>query len=232
MQIIIKTLTDKTIPISCSPDDTVEEIKNKVQDKEGIPPDQQRFISKDGRQLEDSQYLKDYGIEDGNTVSLVLRLRGGGPPLNLGFNFAGMKDGNKKVFSEDGPSYRVVGRGFNLEGRCVNEKCEAFKQLAWSRLGFSRSVNEVSSASETSRFNIGLLLHNTPCPLCQESMDPDSIVSCGFYRCQYTYEGHQQGEKSVIKGSGRATDRDGFEYHTGVKDSKSWVTLIITVEPL
>jgi len=74
MQIFIKTLTGKTIELNVTLIDTINNIKQQIYEKDGIPPDQQRIIY-GGKQLVNDKTINDYNIQPGNTLHIMLALR-------------------------------------------------------------------------------------------------------------------------------------------------------------
>lgn len=82
MEIFVKTLTGKTVSIEVEANESIEDVKAKIAEKEGIPAEQQRLIF-GGQQLQDAKCLEDYDVDDDATLHLVLRLRGGTPTSPL-----------------------------------------------------------------------------------------------------------------------------------------------------
>lgn len=98
MQLFVKTLTGKTVSIEVEEGESIEDVKAKIAEKEGIPPEQQRLIF-GGQQLQDSKTIDDYDVGDDATLHLVLRLRGGGLFGKFG------RLGGKKSFSKVDESF-------------------------------------------------------------------------------------------------------------------------------
>eukprot|EP00668_Euglena_longa_P010962 GGOE01013304.1.p1 GENE.GGOE01013304.1~~GGOE01013304.1.p1 ORF type:complete len:390 (-),score=75.78 GGOE01013304.1:273-1442(-) len=202
--------TKKVIVIEATHDSTVGGVKCSIQDKEGIPADQQRLIFA-GRQLEDHVTLAEYNVPPNAMLLLVLKLRGGGE------NFCDVSKEDALMtlkWNKTAPKWRIANKGLCIEGFCRNARCEAFNNMVIDNLEF-RTFDLVTGKAR--------------CPRCKSLVTPEKP---GFNNCWYQIIGRKRNSDSIFRTAWKKVANEYTTYNEHQAGTAEWQDLKIFVRPL
>lgn len=201
INITVETLTGKSIFINIKRHETIEDLKLKICNVEGIPVDQQRIIY-NREQLVNEYSLEAYNVHNKATLHLILRLRGGGP------GWSAMEEPKVYQWSNIAPDWRIVKAGLCLEGTCSNSLCKAYGQMV------------IINMETPVLYMVNMNESKTNCPMCDQFVKP---ILCGFNRCEWRCVGTKK-DMSSYKSEWK---RVGDEYHRFEDKDTEWLSLCI-----
>ncbi|OWZ03036.1 Ubiquitin family protein [Phytophthora megakarya] len=216
--VFVKMITGKTASIECMSTDTVGYVKSRVEKKYGISTNDQ-CLTYGGKQLRDHFTLTTYNVNNMKTLLLSTKMLGGfsGP---VSRTFADVSDGSlitRINFSDDAPEWRLCCEGLNIEGRCRNRMCRAYRKM-------------VIATKDFEMFNL-IRDDNVRCPMCQHKVKP---LTCGLHDCSWRYEGVKNADKLSV--CSQWQEAKGYVYYRFAADEKNgtveWASLLMVVKPI
>lgn len=213
IQVFIKSLTGKTTELQIINDTTVLELMSIFENKEGTPPDFQKFVF-GGKKLEEGHSLNDYGIADKSTIHFVFRFcTGGKGPFYYVDESNEM--GNKIVkLSSSAPKWRIVSAGLCIEGYCRSEHCVA-------------SGRNVISRESSGTFDVLRTL--VKCPMCEMPFVPRSI---GFVKCAYRIRALKYGGQQEHTVEWTDVNGDYQTWDGGLAGMTEWKHIEVEAHPM
>ncbi|GMF13658.1 unnamed protein product [Phytophthora lilii] len=206
---VIETLTGKKTQVSFETNDTVANLKLKIQEIEGIPVHEQILAFNNSR-LDDCCLLAPCCIKKRSIVYLALKLNRVFLPSNVSSETCrGLTQVNNDL--NNVPRWRIASEGLNIEGECTNRTCVAFHQMIIHSFHFE-SFNLVLGGSIL-------------CPVCHFSVKP---ITCGYYNCAWKYEGIRK--RDGVSVTSPWTDTKESTYQNVSPGCAQWRSLLIVVK--
>ncbi|KAL3140298.1 hypothetical protein ABBQ38_15539 [Trebouxia sp. C0009 RCD-2024] len=203
-------LTGRCYTVAVDLSDTVHDVKSKITDLSGIPPDLQHLMFV-GNKLEGGRTLLDYGVKDKDCLYLTLGNRSWGCLVDVSKN----RTVQALAGPVEVPRWRICTPGLNVEGRCANESCPASGQIVIDCKGM---------------VSWSFIAGQAHCPVCKQHFQP---ITCGFVDCVWAFDGRKAGSgdgAEYVEGSWHRADDKQYHHFQKHNNQASWQMLVLSAK--